>query len=103
MTRPVPVHVIPYPVGMLAAAVRFFAVVIFCSCLGPRMLRGQTFVQLADLDPNNQLGPRLTRTVVVNKLSGNPLFADLASKITLVDAVASPWVAYEFAADPMWN
>jgi len=76
---------------------------LIVSVMHPNWALSQTFVQLADLDPQNQLGPRLTRTVTSNKLSGNPVFADLASKITLIDAVASPWVAYEFASDPMWN
>ncbi len=63
----------------------------------------QTLVQLSDLDPNNHLGPRLTSSVVAAKLSGNPLFADLGSKITLIDAVSPSPVAYEFASDGMWN
>jgi flagellar hook assembly protein FlgD len=31
------------------------------------------------------------------------LFADLASKVTLIDAVANPPIVYEFASDGVWN
>jgi hypothetical protein len=37
--------------------------------LASRTARGQTYVQLPDLDPQNAVGPRLTRTVAWNKLS----------------------------------
>ncbi len=70
--------------------------------MSPHNAYAQTFVQVADLDPNNAVGPRLTSTVVQTKL-GKALFSDLASKVTLIDAVSHPWIAYEFASDPTWN
>ncbi len=72
--------------------------------VAPAFLRAQTFVQLTDLDPQNQLGPRLTSVVVRNKLSAaGRLFAVLGSKISLFNATVSPALVYEFASDPGWN
>lgn len=72
--------------------------VIACST----RLSAQTFVQVADMDPTNTVGPRLTSTVTQQKIS-RTLFGELNAKMTLIDAVASPAVAYEFASDGAWN
>jgi hypothetical protein len=69
---------------------------------GQVLTSGQSFAQLADLDPANAVGPRLTWTVTTNKL-GNRLLGNLDQKITLIDAVASPPIVYEFASDAYWN
>ena len=66
----------------------------FLGLFAVRPAVSQTYAQLVDLDPANQVGPRLTSTVVRNKLS-RELFAQLSSKITLVDAVANPPIVYE--------
>jgi len=69
----------------------------------PMVVAGQTFVQLADLDPQNAVGPRLTRTVTQNKLSGKALFAHVTSKVTYVSAEGTQPIVYEFASDGVWN
>src|SRR5690242_3431455 len=68
-------------------------------------LCAQTYVQVAELDPNSPLGPRITSTVTQAKLSGRTLFGWIGDKITNIwapDNQAWPTV-YQFATDAAWN
>src|SRR5437016_6456990 len=65
----------------------------------------QTYVQVAELDPNNPIGPRITSTVTQSKLSGRTLFGWIGDKVTYIWAPSnqsSPTV-YQFASDAAWN
>ena len=67
-------------------------------------LRAQTYVQIAELNPNNPIGPRITSSVTQTKLSRN-LFGQVGDKVTYIWApdYQSGWTAYEFATDEAWN
>jgi flagellar hook capping protein FlgD len=68
-------------------------------------LRAQTFVQLAELNPNSPIGSRITSTVTRAKLGGRTLFGWIGSKVTYVwapDNATQP-TPYEFATDEAWN
>ncbi len=64
---------------------------------------GQTYAQVAELNPSHPIGARITSAVTNAQLS-RTLFGRLGTKITLINATDySPPVAYEFATDPAWN
>ncbi len=86
------------PFARTALVVRGLALMLLVQGL----LRAQTYVQVAELDPGHPIGSRITSTVTNANLS-RTLFGWVGNKITLIDAVASPWVAYEFATDAAWN
>lgn len=88
--------------SLLAWAGALLTVVIAPATATAQTSMGQSFSQILDLDPANQVGPRLTWTVTTAKL-GNRLFGELTSKITLIDAISNPAKAYEFASDRAWN
>src|SRR5438034_1604490 len=68
------------------------------------LLRAQTYVQVAELDPNNPIGPRITSTVTQAKLSGRTLFGWVGDKVTYIWAPSNQGpTAYQFASDAAWN
>jgi len=66
-------------------------------------LSAQTYVQVAELDPNNPIGARITSTVTQANLQGRTLFGWVGDKVTYINAMENPAAAYQFASDAAWN
>jgi hypothetical protein len=65
-------------------------------------LPAQTYVQVAELNPTEPIGSRITSTVTQAKLS-RKLFGHIADKVTYIDWTANPQTVYQFASDDVWN
>jgi hypothetical protein len=61
---------------------------------------GQSFSQILEL--GNNVGPRLTRTVTLDKINSS-LFAMMYGQVSWVDATGSSPVVFTFATDPVWS
>lgn len=75
------------------------------SVLAPGVLCAQTYVQVAELDPNHPIGARITSTVTQANLGGRTLFGWIGDKVTYIYAINNPSspVVYQFASDVSWN
>ncbi len=59
--------------------------------------QAQSFVQLSDM--GSSIGPRLTRAVARNRLSGRALFGEIGTKVSFIDN----GTVYQLATDPVWG
>jgi hypothetical protein len=91
--------------GMRLARTALVVTGVWLTPTGQQLLRAQTYVQVAELDPSNPIGPRITSTVTQAKLSGRTLFGSVGDKVTYIwypDGQGGP-IAYQFASDVAWN
>src|SRR5262245_22378568 len=86
-----------------ASRVRYMKTVLiagfFQAILALARLSAQTYVQVAELNPTEPIGARITSTVTQAKPSGRKLFGGIGDKVTYVDWISNPPTAYQFASD----
>jgi len=70
------------------------------STLAAPLATAQSFSQILDLGGN--IGPRLTRTVTLDRIS-SPLVAMMYDQASWIDATGSSPLVFTFATDPIWS